>query len=105
MTFKNGSTTLGTSILDGTGHATFTTSTLAVGSNSITAAYNGDSNFNTSTSSALTQTVNKGGTTTTVTSSLNPSKKNQLVTFTATVVGQRAGNSDPHWHGHFQRRQ
>ena len=95
VTFKNGSTTLGTSNLDGTGHATFTTSTLAVGSNSITAAYNGDSQFNTSTSSTLTQTVNKDATTTTVTSSLNPSNKGQSVTFTATVVASAPGTAVP----------
>lgn len=95
VTFKNGSTTLGTSTLDGTGHATLTTSTLTVGSHSITAGYNGDSNFNTSTSSALSQTVNKDGTTSSVTSSLNPSKHGQTVTFTATVVANAPGTAVP----------
>lgn len=95
VTFKNGSTTLGTSNLDGTGQATFTISTLAVGSASITASYNGDSNFNTSTSSALTQTVNKDGTTSSVTSSLNPSNRGQTVTFTATVVANAPGTAVP----------
>lgn len=94
-TFKNGSTTLGTSNLDGAGHATLTTSTLAVGSNSITATYNGNSNFSSSTSSPLTQTVNKDATTTSVTSSLNPSHKNQSVTFTATVVASAPGTAVP----------
>lgn len=95
VTFKNGSTTLGTSSLDANGHATFTTSSLAVGSPSITAAYNGDSSFNTSTSSALTQTVNKDGTTSSVTSSLNPSNRGQTVTFTATVVANSPGTAVP----------
>lgn len=95
VTFKNGSTTLGTSNLDGTSHATFTTSTLAAGSNSITATYNGDSKFNTSTSSTFTQSVNKDATTTTVTSSLNPSHKGQSVTFTATVVASAPGTAVP----------
>lgn len=95
VTFKNGSTTLGTSTVDGTGHAAFTTSTLAIGSNSITATYNGDSKFNTSTSSALTQTVNKDATTSTVISSLNPSNKGQSVTFTATVVASAPGTAVP----------
>lgn len=95
VTFKNGSTTLGTSTLDGTGHATLTTSTLTVGSHSITASYNGDSNFNTSASSALSQTVNKDATTSSVTSSLNPSKHGQTVTFTATVVANSPGTAVP----------
>lgn len=95
VTFKNGSTTLGTSSLDGNGHATFITSTLTVGSHSITAAYNGDSNFNTSTSSALTQTVNKDATTSSVTSSLNPSTHGQSVTFTATVTVTAPGTAVP----------
>ena len=95
VTFKNGSSILGNSPLDGTGHAGFTTSTLAVGSNSITATYNGDSNFSASTSSALTQTVNKDSTTASVTSSLNPSNHNQPVTFTATVVVNAPGTAVP----------
>src|SRR5207253_9585813 len=38
--------------------ATLTTSSLAVGSHSITASYGGDANFNGSTSAVLTQVVN-----------------------------------------------
>jgi hypothetical protein len=38
--------------------ATYSTSTLSVGSHSITAVYGGDTNFAGSTSSTLTQTVN-----------------------------------------------
>ena len=57
VTFKDGSTTLGTSTLSGN-TATFTTSTLSVGSHSITAAYGGAPNFAPSTSGTLTQVVN-----------------------------------------------
>jgi Bacterial Ig-like domain (group 3) len=95
VTFKNGSTTLGTGTLDGSGHATFTTSTLTVASHSITAVYNGSASFNTSTSPILTQTVNKDSTTSTVTSSLNPSLHRQPVTFTATVVANAPGTAIP----------
>jgi hypothetical protein len=95
VTFKDGSATLGTPTLDGTGHATFTTSTLTVASHSITAAYNGSSSFNTSASSTLTQTVNKDSTTSSVTSSLNPSNHGQKVTFTATVVANAPGTAVP----------
>ncbi len=46
VTFQEGSTTLASSItLDTNGQATFTTLTLAVGSNTITAVYSGDLNF------------------------------------------------------------
>jgi hypothetical protein len=95
VTFKNGTATLGTGTLDGSGHATFTTSTLAVGSRSITAVYGGSSSFNGSTSPVLTQTVNKDATTTTVVSSLNPSVHNHAVTFTATVVANAPGTAIP----------
>ncbi|EET89493.1 Fibronectin type III domain protein [Clostridium carboxidivorans P7] len=57
VTFKDGSTTLGTGTLS-SGTATFSISALAVGSHSITAVYGGDANYNGSTSSALTQVVN-----------------------------------------------
>jgi autotransporter-associated beta strand protein len=56
VTFMDGSTTLGTGTLSG-GQAVFTTSSLSVGSHTITAVYGGDANFNTSTSAALTQTI------------------------------------------------
>jgi len=95
VTFKDGSTTLGTSALDGAGHATLSTSTLTAASHSITATYNGSSSFNPSTSSALSQVVNKDGTTSAVTSSLNPSRKNQNVTFTATVTANSPGTAVP----------
>src|SRR5437870_3682003 len=58
------------------------------------AVYGGSTSFNTSTSPALTQTVNSD-TTTTVTSSLNPSVHNQAVTFTATVVANAPGTAAP----------
>lgn len=84
VTFKDGAAALGTGTLSA-GKATFTTSTLAPGTHSITAVYAGDSNFTGSTSSALSQVVNKAASTTTVTSSLNPSTWGAMVTFTATV--------------------
>jgi hypothetical protein len=75
------------------GKASVSTSTLSVGPHSLTAAYSGDANFSTSTSSALNQTVNKAGTTTTLTSSPNPSNTGQAVTFTATVSPSTATGS------------
>jgi Big-like domain-containing protein len=83
VTFKDGTTTLGSVTLSG-GVAALTTSTLGVASHSITANYNGDTNFATS-SLGLTQTVSKATTTTTVGSSGTPSVYGNNVTFTATV--------------------
>src|SRR5262249_51991873 len=49
----------------------------------------------TSSSYALSQTVNKDATTSSVTSSLNPSTHNQSVTFTATVTANSPGTAVP----------
>ncbi|MBC8275708.1 MAG: Ig-like domain repeat protein [Chloroflexi bacterium] len=56
VTFKEGAVTLGTGTL-ASGQATLSTSNLSVGRHTITAEYGGDGNFNTSTSSPLTQTI------------------------------------------------
>ena len=56
-TFKDGANTLGTVVLSA-GQATFSINGLSVGSHSITVVYGGDANYNASTSSVLTQTVN-----------------------------------------------
>jgi len=87
VTFKNGTTTLGSVTLSA-GVAKYTTTTLAVGTHSITAVYSGSTSFNTSTSAALSQVVKKANTTTTLVSSLNPSTHGQSVTLTATVKPQ-----------------
>ena len=55
--FKDGSTTLGTGTVNGSGVASFSTAALAVGTHSITAAYGGSSDDATSTSSDLSQKV------------------------------------------------
>src|SRR6267143_2431049 len=74
---------------------TFSTAALSVATHSITATYVGDGNFNTSTSTAVSQVVNKANTTTTLTSSTNPSVFGQSVTFTATVVVATPGAGTP----------
>ncbi|QBB69027.1 Ig-like domain repeat protein [Pseudolysobacter antarcticus] len=85
VTFKDGTTTLCNSVALSAGVATCASSTLAVATHSITAVYSGDTNDVASTSTALSQVVNKAATTITVTSSANPSNYNQNVMFTATV--------------------
>ncbi len=92
--FYDGSTDLGSGTLS-SGTATFSTTFVGVGAQSITAVYSGDSNFTTSTSAALTQTVNQDGTTTAVVSSVNPSVYGQAITFTATVSPKSPGSGTP----------
>ena len=95
VTFKDGSTTLGTGTLNSTGQATFAITTLAVGSHTITAVYGGDPNFSGSTSAALAQTVSKDGSTAAITSSASPSVLNQSVSFTVTVSAAAPGSGTP----------
>ncbi|HLJ93878.1 MAG TPA: Ig-like domain-containing protein, partial [Gemmataceae bacterium] len=86
-TFTDGSSVLGTANVSN-GVAAFTTSTLSPGTHTITATYNGDGNF-LSSSDSVPQTINltsRVATTTQVTAAPNPSNLNEAVTFTATVT-------------------
>ena len=58
VTFKDGSTVLGTGALNGSGVASLVTSALALGNHSLGASYAGDSQFGPSDSSPLDYTVN-----------------------------------------------
>ncbi len=97
VTFMNGSTTLGTGTLS-SGQAIYTTSTLPIGSDSITAVYSGDSNFNGSTSSPVTITVNAVSapttTSTTLTASAVSAASGISITFTAKVA-ETSGSGVP----------
>jgi hypothetical protein len=95
VTFVEGTTILGTKTLDASGRATFTTSSLRVGSHAITAVYNGDTNFSVSTATTPTQTVNPASTATSLTSSANPAVYRKAVTFTATVAAVSPGAGTP----------
>ena len=98
VNFTEGATTLAFGVtLNGSDQATFTTSSLAVGSHTVTAAYSGDTNFKTSTGddSAAPQMVNKASTTTTLASAPNPSVSGQTITFTATVAPVSPGAGTP----------
>ncbi len=90
LSFRVGSKALGFGVLTG-GSASFTISTLKVGTTAVTAVYTGDSNFVGSTSKPLKQVVTKATTTTALSSSQNPSHSGQSVTFTATVTPQFSG--------------
>ena len=90
VTFKDGTTTIGTGTLSGAGAtttATLATSFSTVASHSLTAVYAGDPNDATSTSTAKSVTVTKVTTTTTVTTSLTSAVIGQSVTLTASVAG------------------
>ncbi len=94
VSFLDGSTTLGTGTLSG-GTATFSISTLAVGAHAITVVYGGDTNFLTSPSGILTQTVKQAATTSSLSSSANSSVLGQAVTFTATIAPVSPGSGTP----------
>ncbi|HZS46115.1 MAG TPA: Ig-like domain repeat protein [Blastocatellia bacterium] len=91
VTFLDGATPIGTATLDASGVASISTSSLSIGTHSISTSYPGDGNFNGSTSNTVNQVVNKVPTTTTLVSSVNPSTFGQSVTFTATVTSSGSG--------------
>jgi len=98
VTFKDGSNTVGSGTLSttaGVTTATFSTSSLSAGSHSINAVYAGDTNFQTSTSNAVSQVVNQDGSSISVTTSGSPSVFGQAVTFTATVIAAAPGSGTP----------
>jgi hypothetical protein len=97
VVFKDGTTTITgcSAVAVASGKATCTTSYPGVGSQAITATYSGDTNFAGSASTTVTQAVNQAATTTTVTSSANPSRVHQSVTFTATVAVTAPGAGAP----------
>ncbi|HTP05393.1 MAG TPA: Ig-like domain repeat protein, partial [Nitrospirota bacterium] len=86
VTFKDGTTTLGPGTLSG-GTAIYATSTLGGGTHSsITAVYSGDTNFLTSTSPAIPQTVNPVPTTTLISAPTVTYNANGSVTVTVSSV-------------------
>ncbi|MGW7753686.1 Ig-like domain-containing protein [Streptomyces violaceusniger] len=77
------------------GTATFITSGPGAGSHTVTATYNGDTNFATSTSAPLTQVVNPANSRTTISSNPNPSEAGTLVDFVAFVEAIPPGDGTP----------
>jgi len=95
VTFEDGSTVIGTATLSG-GVARFATTALAVGSHSIKAVYGGDTNFSSSSSGSMTQTVAQASTTTKLTKNTSgPITSGTSVTFTATVAAVSPGAGLP----------
>jgi autotransporter-associated beta strand protein len=88
VTFRDGTTVLGTANLDQDGRAILSTGTLAGGKRTLTAVYNPPPNnpsFLSSTSEPVTVTVNQATASVSVHSSLLPAPPGAAVTFTATV--------------------
>lgn len=85
VTFYDGNVVLGTGTLTSWAWTTLNISTLAVGTHSLTAVYNGSGGYIGSTSAVLVQTVNAAPTTVAVISSANPIAFGQMVTFTAVL--------------------
>jgi hypothetical protein len=97
VTFSDGATQIGTGALNSSGVATLSTSSLGVGSHSVTAVYSGDTNFSASTSSAASVTVSalaKVGTSTSLSASATQVTSGQNITFTARVAPQ-SGSGAP----------
>lgn len=87
VTFKNGTTVLGTVSLNASRQASLTLNTLAVGTRSLSAVYNGANAFNTSTSSSVSHVVSKANTSTTLTRTPTTSVLGQAITIKATIAG------------------
>ena len=85
--FFDGPVSVGNAPLDRTGIATLTTSTLAIGTHPITAAYAGDGLDAPSTSAVLTETLQSATVSMTLTSGLSPSPFAANVVFSVRVQG------------------
>jgi hypothetical protein len=96
VAFYDGSTFLGTGMLDGSGTATLTVSNLAVGTHSITARFSGGGAFSSAGSNTVYQVVIPYTTNTALalTAGTNPSSSGASLTFTAAISSLFAGT--PH---------
>ncbi|HUY63076.1 MAG TPA: Ig-like domain repeat protein [Acidimicrobiales bacterium] len=95
VTFKNGATTLCSTVAVILGAATCTVSTLPPASNTISASYRGSGIFKSRNASNLTQVVNKAASTITLVSSANPTAAQTTVVLTAAVAAASPGSGTP----------
>jgi hypothetical protein len=90
VTFLDGGTIIGTSSVGASGTATLSTSSLPVGSDTITAVYSGNTTYATSTSNAVTVTITgttQKSSTTTLVATPTSGGLGTSITLTATVTG------------------
>ncbi|HEX4340879.1 MAG TPA: Ig-like domain-containing protein [Polyangiaceae bacterium] len=95
VSFFDATTLLGTTALDPSGKAAFSTALLGAGSHDVTAAYGGSAAYGASASPVVTKLVAQAGTTTLVTSSAAPVIVGTPLTFTAKVARLGAGAGVP----------
>jgi hypothetical protein len=94
VTFDDGATALGTVALNGSGHAVLTVGSFTGGTHSLSATYNGDSNFTASLSPTVALVENPNATSTSVVATPNPAAVGTTISLTATVSasGTPTGN-------------
>jgi hypothetical protein len=95
VTFKDGTTTLGSSTVDSSGVSTFSTSTLAIGTHNVTAVYGGDGNFTSSTSPVVSQVISVNPAFALTASALLPSSVVAGGSSSSTITISTSGGLDP----------
>ena len=95
ITFKDGSTTLNTALVNTAGQASFLTSALSTGSHSITASYSGDSTYTASTSAAISFSIAQVAPSVYITVPGNPYTQGQQSVLTVLVEGGGGGGTAP----------
>jgi hypothetical protein len=91
VTFMDGANTLGSVAVNASGVATYTTSSLTVGSHNITAVYGGDANDAGSTSTGITETVTAYATQTSLAASSTSINTDQELTLLTTTTSSSGG--------------
>ena len=91
VSFYDGAILINTATVNGSGVASFTLTPAAIGTFPLTAVYNGDTNYTSSTSLVDDLTVDQADTTTTLTAAPDPSVFGQSATLTATVAAVAPG--------------
>jgi len=85
--FRDGATNIGQGTLNAQGVATLSVSSLVVGLHTLTAVYQGDSSYLTSTSASLVETISLATTGLTLASPASPVDVGTTVTFTSVLTG------------------
>ncbi len=86
LTLRDGATVIASQPVSATGGFSFSTSSLAVGTHTLSVAYSGDSDNSSAISSAISVTIQQAPTATALGSSVNPGTFGQPLTLAASVV-------------------